>query len=70
MGRLVSTSAVVSKKRFPWLRPWLRIEQILVFIGLVVYAILASLNQKPPLLVMMLTILILSLIHISEPTRP
>lgn len=59
MGWLVSTSAFVSKKRFPWLRTWLQMEQILVFVGLVVYAILASLNQKPPLLVMMLTIMII-----------
>ena len=53
----MSTSAVVSKQRFPWLRAWLRIQQILVFVGLVVYAILVSLNQKPPLLFMMLTVL-------------
>jgi serine phosphatase RsbU (regulator of sigma subunit) len=53
----VSTSAVVSKESFPWLRAWLRIQQILVFIGLVVYAILVSLNQKPPLLFMMVTVL-------------
>lgn len=55
----MSTSAVVSKKRFPWLRAWLQIEQTLIFVGLVVYAILVSLNQKPPLLIMMLTVLII-----------
>src|SRR5215467_7586715 len=53
----MSTSAVVPQKRFPWLRTWLRIQQILVFVGLVVYAILVSLNQKPPLLAMMATVL-------------
>jgi hypothetical protein len=35
----------------------LQIEQALVFVGLVVYAILASLNQRPSLFVMMLAIL-------------
>jgi len=53
----VSTLAVTIKKRYPWLPRILQIEQLLVFIGLVVYAILASLNQKPPLLIMMTAIL-------------
>jgi sigma-B regulation protein RsbU (phosphoserine phosphatase) len=53
----VSTPVITSRKRFPWLHRILQIEQVLVFIGLVVYAILASLNQKPPLLVMMIAIL-------------
>ena len=53
----MSTLSVTVKKRFPWLRRILQIEQVLVFVGLVVYAILASLNQKPPLLIMMTAIL-------------
>jgi hypothetical protein len=55
---LVKTSAVLSKKRFSWLCTWPQIEQLLVFVGLAVYAILASLSQKPRLLVLMLTVLI------------
>jgi serine phosphatase RsbU (regulator of sigma subunit) len=53
----VSTPIPV-KTRFPWLRRVLQIEQVLVFSGLVVYAILASLDQKPSLLIMMLSILV------------
>jgi sigma-B regulation protein RsbU (phosphoserine phosphatase) len=53
-----STQASPPKKRFPWLHRVLQIEQILVFVGLVVYALLASLNQKPPLFVLMLSTLI------------
>jgi len=53
----VRTLAITSQKRFPWLHRILRIEQVLVFVGLVVYALLASLNQKPSLFVMMLAIL-------------
>lgn len=52
----MSTLSTAPKKRFPLLRRILQIEQVLVFIGLVVYAILASLNQKVSLLVMMLSI--------------
>lgn len=61
----MSTSVITLNKRFPWLRIWLRIEQILVFVGLVVYAILASLNQKPSLLVIMLSVLIVG--HLLVP---
>ncbi len=53
----MSTPAITFKKRFPLLHQILQIEQVLVFVGLVVYAILASLNQKPSLSVMMLSIL-------------
>jgi phosphoserine phosphatase RsbU/P len=53
----VTTPVITSKRRFPWLHRILQIEQVLVFVGLVVYAILASLNQKASLLVMMLAIL-------------
>jgi phosphoserine phosphatase RsbU/P len=68
---LVSTSTVVSNKRFPWRRTLLHSEQILVFVGLVAYAILASLNQKPPLLAMMLTIVTIGnlLIPVALATR-
>jgi sigma-B regulation protein RsbU (phosphoserine phosphatase) len=45
------------KTRFPWLRRVLQIEQILVFVGLVIYAMLASLNLKPSLLIIMLSTL-------------
>jgi len=54
---LVNTQVVASKKRFPWLHRILQIEQVLVFVGLVVYAILVSLNQKPSLLVVMIATL-------------
>lgn len=57
MSERVSTPVVASRKRFPWLHRVLQIEQVLVFVGLVVYAILASLNQKPSIVVMMLAIL-------------
>jgi hypothetical protein len=53
----VSAPVITPKTRLPWLHRILQIEQVLVFIGLVVYAIMASLNQKPPLLVMMIAIL-------------
>jgi phosphoserine phosphatase RsbU/P len=49
----VSTPAITPKKRYPRLRQVMRIEQLLIFIGLVVYAILASLNQRPSLLILM-----------------
>jgi phosphoserine phosphatase RsbU/P len=52
----LNTLSTARKKRFPLLHRILQIEQVLVFIGLVVYAILASLNQKVSLLVMMLSI--------------
>ena len=35
----------------------MRIEQLLLFMGLLLYAILASLDQHPPLLIMMFAIL-------------
>jgi hypothetical protein len=57
MSERVSTPVVASRKRFPGLHRVLQIEQVLVFVGLVVYAILASLNQKPSIVVMMLAIL-------------
>ncbi len=53
----VSTPSTATKKRFPRLHRILQIEQILVFVGLVVYAILASLNQKPSLPVLALSVL-------------
>ncbi len=45
------------KKRFPWLRTVLQIEQILVFVGVVLYAILISLKEQASLWVIMLAIL-------------
>lgn len=45
------------KKRFPWIRTVLQIEQILVFVGIVLYAILVSTKQEASLWVMMLAIL-------------
>ena len=53
----MNATAITPKKRFPWLRQVMRIEQLLIFIGLVIYAILASLGQRPPLLVMMFALL-------------
>jgi len=53
----VSTLPITFKSRHPWLHRVLQIEQVIVFVGLVVYAILASLNQKPSLLVMMVAML-------------
>ena len=52
----VSTPIPV-KKRFPRLRRVLQIEQIVVFIALVVYAMLASLGQRPSLLIILLSTL-------------
>jgi len=45
------------KKRFPWIRIVLQIEQILVFVGIVLYAILVATKQEVSLWVMMLAIL-------------
>jgi len=45
------------KRRFPLLHQILQIEKVLIFIGLAVYAILVSLNQKPSLVIMMLALL-------------
>ena len=42
--------------RSPRVRLVLRIEKVLVFVGLAVYALLVSLNQHPSLLIMMLAI--------------
>ena len=53
----MSTLPITFKSRHPWLHRVLQIEQVIVFVGLVVYAILASLNQKPSLLVMMVAML-------------
>ena len=53
----MNTPAITAKKRFPWLRRVMKIEQLLVFVGLFVYAVLASLGQRPPLLIMMFGIL-------------
>ena len=52
----MATRSIVTKKRFPWLPQVLQIEQVLLFIGLVIYALLASLNQGPSLWVIMLAI--------------
>lgn len=49
--------AATSGKLPSWLRQVFKIEQILVFIGFVVYAMLVSLNQAVSLWVMMLSIL-------------
>ncbi|MGO9086877.1 MAG: PP2C family protein-serine/threonine phosphatase [Candidatus Sulfotelmatobacter sp.] len=53
----MSTPVITSKPRSPWLRRILQIEQVLVFVGLVVYAILASLNQRASLSVIMIATL-------------
>jgi sigma-B regulation protein RsbU (phosphoserine phosphatase) len=53
----VSTPAIPFKKRFPRLHRVLQTEQMLVFVGLVVYTILASRNQKPDLFIMMVSML-------------
>lgn len=44
-------------KRFPWLRQVLRIEQVLVFVGVVVYAVMVSLKQQSSLFVILLSCL-------------
>jgi len=49
----VSTRVITSQKRFPWLRQVMRIEQLLVFVGLLVYALLVSLDLHPSLLIIM-----------------
>ena len=49
----VSTLFVTSKKRSLW-RPVFQIELTVVFVGLVVYAILASINQRASLFVIMI----------------
>jgi hypothetical protein len=56
-GLRVNTLPTASKSRFSWFRQVLKIEQILIFIGLVVYALLASLNQKPSLVIIMVAML-------------
>jgi len=53
----VSTPTTTPQKRHQLLRIVWRVEQLLVFVALVVYALLVSLGQHPPLLVMMATIL-------------
>jgi len=50
----VSNSAIPFSRRFPRLYRVLQVEQILLFIALVLYAVLASLGQKPSLWIMML----------------
>ena len=57
MSEHIGTPVVASKKRFPLLKRVLKIEQLLVFVGLVLYAILTALNQKPSIVVMMTAIL-------------
>jgi len=49
----VGTLSVTSKKRSLW-RPVFQIELMVVFVGLVVYAILASINQRASLFVIMI----------------
>lgn len=68
----MTTPAITPKKRYPWLRQVWRIEQLLIFIGLVIYALLVSLDQHPPLWVMMFTILIVGnlLIPVAFGMRP
>jgi len=53
----LSTRAIPFKKRFPRLHRVLQVEQLLVFVGLVVYAFLASLNQRPSLTILMVAML-------------
>jgi len=53
----VNATVIIPKKRFPWLRQVVRIEQLLIFIALVIYALLVSLEQHPPLLIMLFTTL-------------
>lgn len=54
----MSNPLIHLKKRYPWLQHVLRVEQLLVFIGLVIYALLVALDQRPPLWVMMFSILL------------
>lgn len=49
----MNTPAIPFKKRFPLLHRILWIERLLVFVGLVVYAFLASINQKTSLTITM-----------------
>ena len=53
----MNPESTAPKPRTSLLRRLLRIEQTLIFVGLVIYAMLASMNQKPVLWVMMLCIL-------------
>jgi hypothetical protein len=53
----VSTPAIPFRKRYPRLHRVLQIEQLLVVVGLVVYAFLASLNQRPSLTILMVSML-------------
>jgi len=53
----VSTPSVTPKNRWVLWRILLRIEQILVAIGFVVYALLVSMNQRPSLWIIMVAIL-------------
>ena len=53
----MNATVIIPKKRFPWLRQVMRIEQLLIFIALVIYALLVSLDQHPSLLIMLFTTL-------------
>jgi sigma-B regulation protein RsbU (phosphoserine phosphatase) len=53
----VSTPVIAVTPSRPLWRLLLRIEQILIFVGLVVYALLGSLGQKPSLAIIMLATL-------------
>ena len=53
----MSTPSGNLNKRFPWLRQVLQIEQVLVFVGVVVYAVMVSLNQRSSLFVILLSCL-------------
>ncbi len=54
----MSTPAITPKKPFSRLRLILQIERVLVFVGLVIYALLASLDQRPSLLIIMMAIFV------------
>ena len=53
----MSTPAIPFKKRFPRLRIVFKIEQILIFVTLAVYALLVSLNQQVSLWITMFSVL-------------
>lgn len=55
----MNTIAVAVKKRRPaWLWRMLQVEALLLFVALVVYAMLAAMNQRPSLKIMLLSFLV------------
>ena len=52
----MSTPVTSKKRSIPWRRVF-QIEKVVVFIGFVVYALLASVSQRPSLLIIMIATL-------------